>query len=131
MFDPSSFDALLGDIPPEALEQMLAAGTLDERGAQLQQQMAQAEALRTNNASRAHTGIGAALSGAADMLNAYSAKQGMQAGAQGLSHLSDQKDALRRAYVEALRRGGRAQPGALGEADLMPAPGTPNPFGMG
>lgn len=122
-FDPESFDMLLAQASPEELEQMLGAGTLDERAALLQQQMAQAEGLRTNNAASARSPIGAALHGVGDMLNAYSARQGVQQARAGHEAVLGQKDALRRAYVEMLRRGGRSAPSPMGAGDVPLPPG--------
>lgn len=105
---------LLSQLPPEALEQLLGLGTLDERGGLLQQQLAQAEALRQPRQQQHSTGGGAIGHGIGNLFRGiHGTIQGGQAQA-GMQDLMGQKDAGRSAYVRAisdyLRRKSQPQP---------------------
>ena len=63
--------SIWSQLPPEALAQLMELGVLDEQGAQLEQQMQQAQALRHSaGAQQQSTGLGAGLAGLGDILNA-------------------------------------------------------------
>lgn len=98
-------NALLSQMSPEELEQLLGLGTLDERGGMLNQQMAQAEALRQPSGRQATTGWGAAFGGAADGLRNIQGMQQMDAIRKQQEALLGKKDAGRGLYANALRRG--------------------------
>lgn len=119
-------NALLSQMSPEELEQLLGMGTLDERGGMLQQQMAQAEALRQPSGRQASTGWGAAFGGIADGLRNIQGTQQMDTLRQQQEALLNKKDAGRGKYVDALRR--RMGPGQQMQPteDVLPA----IPFGM-
>lgn len=130
--DPNdaAFQQLLAQASPEELEQLMGLGTMDERGGLLEQQLAQAQALRTNNSQGHSTGLGAAFGGVADMLNGYASgaqQKGLGAQQQGLL---GQKDAGRNLYLELLRRRGAPQNAGAGDV-LGVAPGQLPPFGLG
>lgn len=115
----SELEALMASLSPEELEQLMGLGTLDEQGALLEQQQAQAQGLlRGGNAQRT-TGIGAALSGLGDAVGA-----GVGAYRQGKLNeqqkaLVDQKQTGRNLYADALRR---KPQGASGMPDLLKRP---------
>lgn len=95
---------LLADLPPEALQQLLALGTLDERGQLLANQMAQAQALQNHaTAQRGTVGgaIGSGLGGVVDAIRGGLAENQLR---QQQQSLLGQKDAGRSAYADALRR---------------------------
>jgi hypothetical protein len=120
MFSDAEFQQLLATASPEELEQLMGLGTLDERGALLDGQLAQAQALRTNNSQGHSTGLGAGLGGLSDVLNAYSSVRDQKAVGAEQQALAGKKDAGRNLYVELLRRRG-AQPTA--EAPTQPTAG--------
>jgi hypothetical protein len=128
--DDTMLQQLLSQATPEELQQLLGLGTLDERGGLLEQQLAQAQALRTNNAAHHSTGLGAGLAGIGDALTGYaSGAQQKALGAQQQALLA-QKDAGRNVYVDLLRR----RPGAAtaGAGDFLGAgPAQLSPFGLG
>jgi uncharacterized small protein (DUF1192 family) len=97
-------EELLSQLPPEALQQLLGLGTLDERDALLQQQMQQAEALRRGSGKEYSTGAGAALGGLGDMVRAVRGRMMDKDATTKREELLGKKDAGRNAYVEALRR---------------------------
>lgn len=97
-------NALLSQMSPEELEQLLGMGTLDERGAMLNQQMAQAEALRQPSGQQHSTGWGAALGGVGDMARQIAGTRQMDALRQQQEALLGKKDAGRGLYVDAMRR---------------------------
>lgn len=100
--------ALLSSATPEELEQLFGMGTLDERGGLLDQQLAQAMALRQGGGRQHTTGAGAALGGIGDVLNGVRSFQQEQQIRGQQQDLLGQKDAGRNLYVEMLRR--RRQP---------------------
>lgn len=110
------FNALLSQMSPEELEQLLNLGTMDERGALLQQQMAQAEALRQPSGRQYSTGLGAALGGIGDLTRQIAGTRQMDTLRQQQEALLGKKDAGRGLYVDALRR----RPGEV-TPDIIPA----------
>lgn len=109
-------NALLSQMSPEELEQLLSMGTLDERGDLAQQQMAQAEALRKPSGQQYSTGWGAALGGVGDMARFIGGTRGMEASQADLEAILGKKDAGRGKYVDAIRR----RPPEM-TPDIMPA----------
>lgn len=128
------FAQLLASATPEELQQLLGMGTLDEKGGALEQQMAQALALRQGGGRQYSTGAGAALGAVGDVLNGVRSHQQEGELKKQQEALLGQKDAGRNLYVELLRR--RAQSagkyngqsgwafgsGALGTGDTIDAP---------
>lgn len=112
-------EQLLAGLSPDELEQLLGMGTLDERGALLQQQQAQAEALRQKpGMAMGHVSPwGAALAGLGDVANQVRGGVQGQAAGQGLESLLGKKDAGRGAFVEALRRR-KGVPAGAGMGDM-------------
>lgn len=98
------FEALMQQMSPEELEQLISLGSVDDRQKALLQQMAQAEALGQMGGERYSTPLGAALGGIGDVARGF-ASQGrlkdLQAQQQDL--LSQQDDG-RGLYVDILRR---------------------------
>jgi hypothetical protein len=111
-------NALLSQMTPEELEQLLGMGTLDERGGLLQQQMMQAEALRKPSGQQYSTGLGAALGGMGDLARTIGGTMDMGRLQKEQEALLSQKDAGRGKYVDALRR----RPGAPTENVIPAAP---------
>lgn len=109
-------NALLSQMTPEELEQIFGMGTLDERGALLNQQMAQAEALRQSSGKQYSTGLGAALGGLGDVTRMVGGTMDMNRLQKEQEALLGKKDAGRGLYVDALRR----RPGMSPE-DVLPA----------
>jgi hypothetical protein len=69
----------LSSLPPEQRQALLALSTEGQRGAVLERQLAQAQALRGHSMAGEHTSaIGAALGGLADILNAGRANNSEQ-----------------------------------------------------
>jgi hypothetical protein len=97
-------NALLSQMTPEELEELLALGTLDERGGLLQQQMAQAEALRQPSGRQHSTGLGAALGGIGDLTKFIGGTRQMDDLRAKQEALMGQKDAGRGLYANAIRR---------------------------
>ncbi len=60
---------MFAGIPPEMLKQILGLSTYGEEGNALEQQLAQAEALRNGNSQPHSTGMGAALGAISDIGN--------------------------------------------------------------
>ncbi len=122
--------ALLSSIPPEQLQKMLGLGSMDERGDLIQQQMAQAMALRKPSQVQHSTGMGAAFGGLADVINGATGTYQMGQLQKQQGALLDQKDAGRGDYVkamtDALRGGGQAgfaaYPGAPAAAPVSAPP---------
>lgn len=113
-------NTLLAQMSPEELEQLLGLGTLDERGGMLQQQMAQAEALRQPSGQQYSTGWGAALGGVGDLTRQIAGTRQMDALRQQQEAILGKKDAGRGLYVDALRR--RMGPGQMQPSeDVIPA----------
>ena len=98
------FNALLQQMTPEELEQLLGMGTLDERQNMLGHQMAQAEILKQGSGKQYSTGMGAALGGLADVIRAGQGQYQMQQAQAGMEDLLGQKDAGRALYADAIRR---------------------------
>lgn len=115
----------LSSIPPEELQKLLGLGTLDERGDQLTQQLMQAQALQNAQPGNHSTGMGAALGGLGDAINAGVGgyRQGQIQEEQ--QALLGQKDAGRNSYanlmIEALRKR-NAPPAATPVANGAPTP---------
>lgn len=114
------FSALLQSLSPENQQLLLGMGSLDDRGALLEKQMAQAQALR---APRSGSG-GLLGQGLADFGNMMRDNRGREE-ADGIrsqqSALLDKQDAGRLAYAKALAQALRAQadptnPMAMAEA---------------
>lgn len=114
------FSQLWESLPPEVQEQLLGMGTLDERGALLQQQMAQAEALRQPSGKQYSTGLGAALGGMGDLARTIGGTMDMSRLQKEQEALLGKKDAGRMSFARHGLRGG-TQP-----QDVIPAV----PFGM-
>lgn len=114
-------DELLSQFSPEELAELIGLGTLDERGALLQDQMAQAQALRQPQAGHHTTGMGAALGGLGDVVRGFAgARQTTALGAQQ-AELLGQKDKGREMFLRALRQRGQVGPAAPPTLDLSQA----------
>jgi len=93
---------LLTRFSPEELQQMLGLGTLDERGALLDAQMQQAQALRRPTAVQRQTAGGAIGEGLGDLFRGIAGTiQEKDIGAQQAA-LLDKKDAGRKGYADAM-----------------------------
>lgn len=114
------FSQMWESLPPEVQEQLLGMGTLDERGALLQQQMAQAEALRQPSGKQYSTGLGAALGGLGDVTRMIGGTMDMGRLQKEQEALLGKKDAGRMSFARYGLRGG-AQP-----QDVLPA----SPFAL-
>lgn len=127
--DPE-LEALLSQMDPETLKQLLGMGTLDERGQLLQQQMAQAEALRQPQGGN-YSSVGGAIGGGiGDVLRGLGGGLAQAGLGEQQQALLGQKDMGRNAYVEALRqrRQSGVVPGSAGMGDLSSAMGS---YGLG
>lgn len=118
---------LLGSLPPEALQQLLGMGTLDERGDLLQQQLLQAQALQNPTSGDHSTGMGAALGGLGDVFRSVGG--GMQQNkAQGQQlDILGKKDAGRAAFARAASDYLRSQ---QAQQDMMQMKGQANRLGQ-
>ena len=84
----------------------------------IQEQLAQAYALRNRQQSQHTTGAGAALGGMGDILNTVTGKQ--QA-----SQLQAQQQQMQQAYIKAIQDAIRAQQQPQAASGFMPMPGGP------
>ncbi|AAK94390.1 hypothetical protein Mx8p55 [Myxococcus phage Mx8] len=100
----NDFDALLQQMTPEELEQLIGLGTLDERQGLLDQQMAMAQALQQPSGKQSSTGWGAALGGLGDVVRGFQGQHKLQQAQAGMEDLLAQKDAGRLLYTDAIRR---------------------------
>ena len=100
----NELEALLATLTPEELQQLMGLGTNDERSGIVQQQLAQADALRNSQMGDYGTPGGAAMGGISSVLDKV--RGGMEAkDLQGQQQgLLGQKDAGRMTYLDALRR---------------------------
>ena len=98
--------ALLGDIPPEVLQQLLGLSTIDDEDALLQQQMGMAEALR-QPAQRHSTPLGAALGGLGEVVSNVGASLRGNELMKQRGELTKRRQTGRNAYVDALRAMGQ------------------------
>lgn len=112
------FDALLQQMTPEELEQLLGLGTLDERQGMLGHQMAQAELLKQPSNKQYSTGWGAALGGLGDVIRAGQGQYQLEQAQQGMEDILAQKDAGRGLYADAIRR--RPQQPTMDVAPALP-----------
>lgn len=122
MFDPNGFDpASVDGMTEEQLREVLYP--YQDQQALLEQQMAQAQALRTNYGQGRSSGLAAGLGSLADVVNAYSSgKQQKQVGEDQQALLGRKQESAvgfhglmqqqARAYADALRRGRPAQDSA-------------------
>ena len=135
--DPYAFLASLspGGRSPDGItqaeqQQLLGMGTLDERAALLEQQLAQAAALRQADNREHYSGAAGALSGFSNAANnvagAYMQKQAMDQQKQ----LLDQKDEGRNTYASVLQRLLGGAGGAGGEGGSGGAGGGFGLFGL-
>jgi transcription elongation GreA/GreB family factor len=104
----------LDSLTPEQLQQLASLGSLDERGQQLQDQIARAQALRGQSlASQHQSPIGAAMGSLADILNSGRANTMEQQAVEAQHANQGQQAAGRSAYMMALAkalRGHQTQP---------------------
>lgn len=112
--DASSFD--LSQLSPEQLQQLMALGSLDEQGGDLDKQMEQAQALGQQQTSPHSTWGGAALGGLAGLINQLKSGHDVTQIQGQKAALRDKKSDVRGMYAQLLR--GSAPP---------PAPGAPQP----
>jgi hypothetical protein len=101
------YDDLSG-LTPEEIQQLIGLSTLDEQGSQLEQQLAQAQALRQPGQSYG-TPIAAGLGGIADVINAYKSSKQTKAIRGEQAKLMKQKTDGRNVMAEALMRRGNQQ----------------------
>lgn len=126
-------DELLAQFTPEELAELIGLGTLDERGATIDQQLLQAQALQRPQTGPHSTGAGAALGGLGDAVRSWAGAfrehglpgSGPDGGLRGQqAALLKKKDDGRMLFLKALRE--RQQvPGSAGMGDL------PGLFGVG
>lgn len=94
--------AMLAQMDPAVLDELMRLGTVDERQALLEQQMAQAQALRKPDGQQHYSALGGALGGLNSAINnIYGAYQQGQLSEQQME-LMKQKDAGRVKYARAL-----------------------------
>ncbi len=115
------------------LEQILGLGTLNERRRALEQQMAEAYALRQQG-PRQHGPWGAALQGVADMLNAYTSKRTMHDLRGQEAALLDKQEAARKELAKMWGNRVRSlmptgDPIPHGPEEIAPAPSPAMPYG--
>lgn len=65
-------ESIFSQLTPEQLQQLLSLGTLDEQGSLLEQQLAQAQALRNPMGGQRSTGLGAGIAALGDTLRGVS-----------------------------------------------------------
>lgn len=100
--DPE-LEALLSQLDPDTLQQLLGMGTLDERGQLLQQQQAMAQALRQPQGG-GYSSVGGAIgAGLGDLVRGIGGGIASADLMKQQQALLGQKDAGRSAYVDALR----------------------------
>jgi hypothetical protein len=96
--------ALLEQLSPEELQQLMGMGTLDERGGMAQQQQARADALRNYEAPAMLTPGGAIGAGMGDLFREVGGGVGAMRAQGQMGDLLNEKDAGRSLYVDVLRR---------------------------
>lgn len=117
----ADFNALLSQMSPEELEQLLGLGTLDERGEALQQQMALAQALQQPMGGQPSiTPLGGALGALNNGLRYIHGQNQMEELQKQQQALLASKDKGRRDFVSALRRQGEASPMLEGVTPAVP-----------
>ena len=117
------FSALLQQMTPEELEQLLGMGTLDERQAQMERQRQQAELLRQGSNQQYNTGMGAALGGLADVIRAGQGQYQLENAEAGIQDILGKKDAGRKSYGDLMQRFAQQQAQQVRPPtpDVMPA----------
>jgi hypothetical protein len=88
-------------ITPEMLQQLMQLGVFDEKGQQLQDQLAMAQALRAGVGKRQYsTGLGGAFGAMGDILNTINAKRETDAVRQQQDQLLQDKAAGRGQFAK-------------------------------
>ena len=116
---------LFSNLKPEDLKQLLGLGTLDEQGQLLQQQMAQAQALRRPSGTQYTAPVAAGLGGLADVLNSVNGTIQTHQARSGQEALLKQKDEGRGLYAKAIAealRGRLAPPAGAAGVSLPTGP---------
>lgn len=122
----ADFNALLSQMSPEELEQLLGLGTLDERGEALQQQMALAQALQQPTGGHPSiTPLGGALGALNNGLRYIHGANKLEKLQKDQEALLAKKDEGRGLFVDAMRR----RAAGLPATEAMPAPVAP--FALG
>lgn len=119
----ADFDQLWELMSPEEQNQLLAMGTLDQRQGMLDRQMQQAELLRQGSNQKYSTGLGAALGGLANVVQAGQGQYQLEQAQQGMDDLLAQQDEGRILYGDLMQRFGRqrAQQAQPPTPDVTPA----------
>ncbi|RKH08993.1 hypothetical protein D7X74_30385, partial [Corallococcus sp. CA047B] len=113
-YNPNDAFAFISALSPEEQQQLFGMGTLDERSAMLEKQLAQAQALRQPSGKTTDTGVGGALSGINDaMKNMYGTYKENQLQEQQMQ-LLNQKDDGRNLYASLLSKLGGGMGGGSG-----------------
>ena len=100
----TELDALMAKLSPEEQQLLLSMGTLDERGMALQEQMAQAQALRRPSQQRHITPLGGALGGFSNAVNNVHGAYRLAELQKQQEALFDRKDTGRGTYADVMRR---------------------------
>lgn len=104
MDDPNNPYAALAQMDPAVLDELMRLGTLDERNALLEQQIAQAQALRQPDNAQHYSALGGVLGGLNSAIgNIYGTYKTEKAAAEQ-QNLLKQKDAGRGLYVQEMMR---------------------------
>ncbi|QSQ14043.1 hypothetical protein [Myxococcus landrumensis] len=110
MNGPDDFNAFLATLSPEEQQQLMALGTLDERDAQMQQQMALAEMLGKPRERQYSTGAGAAMGELANGLRMIHSQGQLEKLQAEQAALLAQKDAGRNLMLQGIQRYGQPAP---------------------
>ncbi len=129
---------MLQTLSPEEIQQLMGMGSLDEQGAQLDQQMAQAQALRQPSGENYSTATGAIAGGIGDTIRAIGGALQTRKIREQQKALTGKKDAGRSLYANTIA-GRNVDMNGLGGLQPATAPQGPGmdpselalPFGMG
>lgn len=124
----AEFNQLWEMMTPEEQNQLLAMGTLDERQGQLERQRAQAELLRQGSNQQYSTGLGAALGGLANVVQAGQGQYQLEKAQQGIQDILAQKDAGRQSYGNLMHRFAQQQAQQARPPTMDVTPGIPFSF---
>ena len=113
--DSNSFGGNLAGLTPDQLQQLMQLGSLDEEGGQLQDQLAQAQALQSAPMTHHVSPFGAAFGGLAGAINSYRGAKEEKSLRARQQDISKQKQDARALYARALM-GATATPAEMGPA---------------
>lgn len=129
-------DNVFANLPPEVLAELIGLGSLDDESAELQQQVAQAEALRQGGGVQHTTPLGAAFGAGADIINAINSRRQMEELRTKQADVRGRRESGRSKFADVLRNMGQpqnvgVQPGTQGPRLMDSQLQFNAPFGFG